>query len=419
MQVWVGFSKGGLTMSEKRRDKKNRILRTGESQRKDGRYRYKYKDINGQERNVYSWRLDASDPTPKGKKRELSLREKEQEIIQDQSNGISPNGGGYTVLSLTEKYISTKTNIRQTTKQDYQMVINILKKETIAKKPINEVKTGHIKDWVIKMHIQDGRKYGQIHKIMNVLRPAFQLAENDDLIKKNPCRFKLSTIVKNDTQARNSITPTQESMFLDFVKNDSVYHKYYDEVYVLFKTGLRISEFCGLTIQDINFDGGYINIDKQLIRASTMKYLIQEPKSKSGIRYVPMFDDVYDCLRSIISKRRTPKKEFAVDGVSGFLNLDKNKMPTISLHWDGIFKRIWTKFVKTKCADFPLVTPHVCRHTFCSNMIRKGMNPKILQYIMGHSTINMTLNTYTHINYEDVCKAVESLPQSNIDFDIQ
>ena len=68
--------RGEISMSEKRRDNRNRILRDGEYQRKDGRYRFRYLDADGNEQNVYSWRLDKNDPTPKGKKREISLREK-------------------------------------------------------------------------------------------------------------------------------------------------------------------------------------------------------------------------------------------------------------------------------------------------------------------------------------------------------
>lgn len=67
-------------MSEKRRDNRNRILHEGEYQRADGRYRFRYVDIHGNEGNIYSWRLDHNDPIPKGKKMELSLREKEKQL---------------------------------------------------------------------------------------------------------------------------------------------------------------------------------------------------------------------------------------------------------------------------------------------------------------------------------------------------
>ena len=98
-------------MSEKRRDKRNRILRNGESQRKDGRYVYKYKNLNGEIKFVYSWRLDKNDPTPVGKTRDLSLREKEKQIQQDMFDQIVPNGGNMTVLELVKKYLSLKVGV--------------------------------------------------------------------------------------------------------------------------------------------------------------------------------------------------------------------------------------------------------------------------------------------------------------------
>ena len=102
-------------MSEKRRDNRNRILHEGEYQRADGRYRYRYIDENGQENNVYSWRLEKSDRMPKGKKPELSLREKERQIQADLFDHIVTKGGNYTVLELVEKYLSVKTGVRPNT----------------------------------------------------------------------------------------------------------------------------------------------------------------------------------------------------------------------------------------------------------------------------------------------------------------
>ena len=106
-------------MSEKRRDNRNRILREGEYQRKDGRYRFRYIDEDGKEKNVYSWRLDKNDPMPKGKKREPSLREKEKQIEADLFDRIVTNGGNYTVLELVEKYVSLKTGVRHNTVRLY------------------------------------------------------------------------------------------------------------------------------------------------------------------------------------------------------------------------------------------------------------------------------------------------------------
>lgn len=127
-------------MSEKRRDKRNRILHNGETQRKDGRYRFKYLDSEGKEKYVYSWRLDHNDPYPKGKRKDLSLREKEKQIEQDMFHQIVSNGGNYTVLSLVEKYVSLKTGVRHNTKAGYKTVINVLKKDDFGSKRIDKVK---------------------------------------------------------------------------------------------------------------------------------------------------------------------------------------------------------------------------------------------------------------------------------------
>ena len=116
-------------MSEKRRDNKNRILRSGESQRKDGRYAYKYTDATGKQQFVYSWKLEKTDKLPEGKRDCLSLREKEKQILRDLDDQIAPRGGEMTVLALVQKYILQKTGVRPNTEAGYQTVINILKKE--------------------------------------------------------------------------------------------------------------------------------------------------------------------------------------------------------------------------------------------------------------------------------------------------
>ena len=273
-------------MSEKRRDNKSRILREGEYQRTDGRYRYRYIDEDGKEKNVYSWRLDKNDPTPRGKKRELSLREKEKQIQADLFDHIVTRGGNYTVVELVEKYTSLKTGVGHNTKAGYKTVINILNREAFGKQRIDKVRLSDAKAWLIKLQQVDGRGYSSIHSIRGVLRPAFQLAVDDDLIR-------------------------------------------------------------------------------------------------------------------ILANRVAPKIEPMVDGYAGFLFLDKNDKPMVALHWEKYLEHIIEKYNKIYRIQMPKVTPHVCRHTFCSNMAKSGMNPKTLQYIMGHSDISVTLNVYTHVQFDD------------------
>jgi len=392
----------------RRKDNKGRVLNDGETQGKDGRYRYQYTNMLGERKAIYSWKLLPSDKTPSGKRKDLSLREKEKQIAEDLSSGIVPCGGNMTVLELVEKYISQKTGVRHNTRANYNFVINIIKKEEFGAKRIDKVKLSDAKAWLIKLQA-DGRGYSSIHSIRSVVRPAFQMAVDDDLLLKNPFEFQLATVVVNDSVTREAITRKQERQFLEFVKNDKHFCKYYEGIFILFNTGMRISEFVGLTVSDIDFDSRKITIDHQLQRTRDMQYVIEDTKTLCGTREIPMADEVYECFKKIIKNRKKPKIEPMVGGRSGFLYLDKNNMPMVALHWEKYFQHIREKYNSIYKVQMPKVTPHVCRHTFCSNMAKSGMNPKTLQYIMGHSDIGVTLNTYTHVQYEDAKKEMSEI----------
>ena len=388
-------------MSDCRKDNRGRKLRPGESQRKDGRYMYKYSDALGQTHYAYSRRLLKSDPSPNGKKDGPSLREIEQQIQENLKAGLLGNSSNMTVSELVDRYLAQKLGVRENTKTGYRFVTNVLRKEPFGRMMIDKVRISDAKLWLIKLQ-RDGRGYSSIHAIRGVLRPAFQMAMDDDLILKNPFAFELTTVIVNDSVTRVSLTEKQEKAFLEFVRNDSHFSRYYDGIFLLFKTGMRISEFCGLTLKDIDFAKRRITVDHQLQRSRLMNYYIEEPKTSSGRRVLPMTNEVYQCCKRIVENRKTPRVEPMVDGRVGFLYLDMNDRPMVALHWQQYFKRIREKYDEAGGAPMPIVTPHVCRHTFCSNMAKSGMNLKTLQYLMGHSDVGITLNTYTHVDLEDV-----------------
>lgn len=400
-------------MSEVRRDNKGRKLFNGESQRKDGKYEYKYQDAWGKRKTVYSWKLTPADRVPAGKRDDISLREKIKQIQKNLNSNITPDGGNFTVLELVEKYISQKTGVRHNTRSNYNFVVNVIKKEDFGQKRIDKIKVSDAKEWLIKMQQIDGRGYSSIHTIRGVVRPAFQMAVDDDLLVKNPFEFQLNTVVVNDSVTREAITRQQERDFLEFVKNDKHFCKYYDGIYILFKTGLRISEFVGLTKKNLDFENSRIIVDHQLQRTRDMKYIIEDTKTESGERMVPMTPEVKEAFQRILANRKNPKVEPMVDGYSGFLFLDKNGRPMVALHWEKYFQHIREKYNKIYRVQMPKVTPHVCRHTFCSNMAKSGMNPKTLQYIMGHSDISVTLNVYTHLNYDDAEEEMQKVVESS------
>ena len=389
-----------------RRDKKGRILYVGEDQLETGRYVYRYTYPKGHRKAVYSWRLTKSDPYKSGTKQDLSLREKEEQINRQIRIGQGPSD--MTVCELVERYLYTKTSMTHNTKVNYSFVWNVLVKEAFGRKKIDTIKVSDAKLFLISLQ-KDGKGYSSVHSIRGVLRPAFQMAVEDDLLSKNPFEFPLRNVVVNDSRKREALTPEEEACFLEFIRQDYYYSRYYDAIYILFKTGLRISEFCGLTINDIKLDEGYIDVNHQLQRIKNKVYVIEKTKTACGTRKIPMTDDVESAFRRILENRNKPKSEPVVNGYKGFLFLDQEGNPLIAQHWQKYFQRVREKYNNTYELQLPVITPHVCRHTYCTNMAKAGINPKVLQYLMGHADIGTTLNTYTHIRETDARRELEKM----------
>ena len=394
----------------KRRDSKHRVLRTGESVRKDGKYQFKYY-VNGKIKYVYSWRLEPTDKTPQGKKPGPSLRELERLIGRDMESLLDPTQKHLQVMELVQRYLSTKIGVKPNTRMNHQFVVNLLKKEDFATMRIGGVKTSDAKLFLIKLQ-KDSKGYSTIKSMRGVLRPAFQMAVDDDLLNKNPFGFELAGVVVNDSVTREAISREQMNKFLKFVHDDNCYCKYYEVVYILFHTGMRISEFCGLTLRDIDFENHLINIDHQLLRTSDMRIFIQETKTRAGTRKLPITQDVELCFRAIIEDRPVQYNERIIDGYSGFLFLDKDGLPLVALRWEHRFKSMVNRYNDIYRVQMPRITPHVCRHTYCSNQAKAGMNPKTLQYLMGHSDISVTLNTYTHLGLEDAAEELRRVEEA-------
>ena len=137
------------TSSTKRTDKKGRILKTGESQRADGRYAYKYQGKDGKDKFIYSWRLNDTDPLPKGKRPCKSLREMEKEIQRDSMDGIDSFGKRMTLCELYQKQIELRPNVRKATVQGRMRLMEILKSDAIGNMRIDSIKPSDAKQWAI------------------------------------------------------------------------------------------------------------------------------------------------------------------------------------------------------------------------------------------------------------------------------
>ncbi len=393
-------------MSEKRRDNKNRILRSGESQRQDGRYAYKYTDSFGKPQFVYAWKLVPTDKTPAGKRDDISLREKIKEIQKDLDDGIDTIGKKMTVCQLYAKHTRQRGNVKHNTQNGRKRLMRLLEQDRLGACPIENVKMSDAKEWAMRMK-ENGISYKTISNDKRSLKAAFYMAIQDDCIRKNPFDFALNTVIEDDTTPKVPLSPAQEKSFLAFIENDEVYKKYYDEIVILLGTGLRISELCGLTLADLDLENRTINIDQQLLRNTEGGYYTDDPKTKSGNRQILMREEVYQAFMRVIQNRKKAQP-FKIDGYTDFLFLNLNGYPKVACNYDSMFRGLVKKYNKSHDEALPKVTtPHTLRHTFCTNLANAGMNPKALQYIMGHSNIQMTLNYYAHATFESARAEME------------
>ena len=374
---------------DKRRDSKKRILKEGESQRKDGRYQYRFTESNGVRKTMYGKTLE-------------ELREKEEDVTKRLLNGLSGTSGKTTVGQLVQKCLELYKPERDSTLRSYTYGVDLILKCPQANMPIDKMKKIDAQLWIKELSAS-GKSYSVIEIVRFLLWRAFEVACDDDLVGRNPFGFRLKSVIQDNRQPKPALTLEQQKIWMDFIKNDDFFYTSYDEYAVLLGTGLRVSEFCGLTKSDIDFDSRLIRVDHQLYKKADGTLCVVGPKSKSGERYIPMSADVCASLKRILSNRKAPKIERIIDGKSGFILLNAYGNPKTSQNIQVTLRNANIKFHK-RHPDYvmPNITPHVFRHTFCTNMANAGMQPKTLQYIMGHSDVAFTLNAYAHSNVESV-----------------
>ena len=385
-------------MSEKRKDKKGRIFRSGEGQRPNKTYFYRYHRSGDKKWSyVYAPTLE-------------ELRQKEEVIQRDLLDGIDYVGGEITVAELVDRYINLRRGLKENSMRAYGSAINRIHTDPFGSRMIRSVRLSDGKGWFVSLH-DKGLKQNTIGILQSVLRPAFEMAVDDDMIRKNPFKFKLSDVIPNDAYVRSALTKAQQEQYLQFIR-DHGKDNYYDDIVILLGTGLRVSELYGLTRADIDFDRRCIHVRRQLCRTAEKPYFVTPPKTKSGIRNIPMTDAVYMALMRVVKARTPPKVELLVDGHSGFLFLDKSGMPKVAMHLENYMRGLQARFEKAYGKPVPRITPHVLRHTFCTNVQQAGLDVKSLQYLMGHSNASVTLDVYTHSSFDSVERAFEQIASS-------
>lgn len=409
-------------MAEKRKDKRGRVLRTGESQRSDGRYSYRYTDISGERRTVYSWKLLPSDKAPEDKPCE-SLRELEKDISVELDSGLrSFDSKHYTVDDAFHKFLDIRKDLKPNTRVCYinmyeKHVQNVIGNRSVAdvrKSDISKLYSGLVADGVLS-----GASVEKLHCAVYQL---FEICVEDKIIAENPsanAMKKLRKTVDMSSQKRYALTEKQQKRFVDFIAGDADYAAYADIFTVLLGTGLRIGELLGLRKCDCDFKHGVIFIDHALSykpdETGHYSYRVDTPKTKAGTRTVPMFDDV----RQVLLRRSKRVSLFSIDGYSGFLFTNSEGKPYTNSFLDGRIKAIVSDYnhfeefnAKREGRDpefLPKISAHIFRHTFCTRLCENTQDIKVIQEVMGHSSSRITMDTYNNTTEERKKNCFESL----------
>ena len=295
----------------------------------------------------------------------------------------------------------------------------MIKRYRICSLKISQIKKTNVIAFVTEL-ANDGYAFGSIESFVAQMKSAFSFAIDNEFIRRNPCNIKLGDIVPDDTQERSPLSQSRFNSILDFMKEHNFYKKYVDMMIILAYTGLRVSEFCALTVSDIDFENRLIHITKQILDIARVGLQFGPPKTAKGVRIIPIeSEELYEALKRAVHKAETRKVQCTLEGSSPMLFCTTRHHPYYASLIESQFQRIMKDYKKAHPEFLSNITPHILRHTFCSNLINNDANVKSVQYLMGHSNASVTLDVYTHVDSENVRETIKKLncatPDTKID----
>ena len=359
---------------------KGKELGKGISQRKDGLYQARFINRFGKRQTIYA--KTYNDITKK-------LRDAQYED-EKQINVVTSN------MTLDEWYnvwmTTCKKHCRDTTRRTYSVQYNRLREELGWRKLTNL-------NLVIIQNAFNNLKSDKSRKdckalLVDMLNRAFE----SDLINKNVAVSVNTKIDGTEQPEKRVLTPDEIQILYQSTRNSQLY-----PFFVLaLNTGMRMGEILGLTWECVDFETGFIHVEKTLCylpNNGTAIYEFHPPKSKAGKRNIPMSKQVMEILQEQKAWRDKVNSRFKAQ--PGFGNLVFTSKTNHPLHESNIRTaiRYLVNRINTEnpAQTFEVFTPHCLRHTVATNCITKGMRPKTLQKLLGHNSLQMTMDLYCHV----------------------
>ena len=404
-------------MAKTRKDLRGRSLRKGEVQRaSDKRYMYTYTDPLGRRKFIY-----ANDLT--------QLREKQEKLLKDQLDGLDIYVAGKATLNETfDRYISTKYNLRESTRSSYLYTYDHYVRDTFGLKRIAEIKYSDVLQFYYHLLNQQGISLGTLDSVHCLLHPTFQLAVRDEIIRKNPTDGVMKEISRESGKnrgIRHALTIEQQRCFMEYIANHPIYYHWWPMFTILLGTGCRIGEALGLRWKDLDFEKRIISINHSLVYypangSNKCVLRVSLPKTDAGIRTIPMLDIVKDAFEMLYEEQKENGfNETEIDGMTGFIFCNRFGSVPNPQTVNHTIKRIANNYnadevvrAKKEHRD-PIILPnfscHHLRHTFCTRLCENETNLKVIQSIMGHKNIETTLDIYAEATEKKKQESFENL----------
>ncbi len=393
----------------KKRDKKNRALKTGEGVRlKNGKemYYYRWKDKTCKTRYIYSTDLS-------------ELRKKESKIIRDEMNGIK-HVGNLTVNNVYDMWLKLKRGLKPNTLCNYKYMYTQYVYPTLGKKKIGTLTKADVRLFYISLAEERHLKVSTIESVHTVLYQVFELAVEQEYIRNNISTNALSELkkTKKDSEKKYALTIEEQKLFEDCLKDPR--NIYVGSIFLLMMyTGLRAGEATGLRWCDIDFDKKEISVNHTLVYFDRgngnggCTYKINSPKTKKSYRTVPMIKQVYESLQNLKKFQEDNQLtcKTTVDGYCDFVFFNAKG----TVYNKGVLNKILRRIQKdcnlkqiekmnSENKDDIVLLPHfschILRHTAATRLFESGANARFVMEMLGHSDIRTTMNIYVDVSDE-------------------
>ncbi len=407
-------------MVAKRKDNKGRVLKEGESQRANGTYEYKYRDIFNNRRSIYAKTLE-------------ELREKENDILRNKLNGMAQCKTTMTVNDLYYGWLNIKEGLKDNTLQNYKYLYNQFVKDSLGKRKVLDLKSPDIREFYKYLHDTKGIKISTIDNIHTILHQVIDYAVEKEYLYRNIADSALKDIKRiynYEIKKKKALRAKEQLLLEEFLADSKQYNRWYPIFIVMLWTGMRVGEVTGLRWCDVDFEKNIINVNHTLIYYSKGKdvggniFAVHPPKSEAGIRNIPMLPIVREAL--LLEKQYQEetgiKCKFVLDEYSDFIFVNRfgevQHQGTLNKALRRIIRDCNSEVInKAKSADketitLPDMSCHILRHTFGTRLNEQKVNPKVMQTILGHADIRTTFNLYVTATDEFVEEQVEEFRQN-------